>query len=109
MTNGADSGSVNPELAPPIISVSSSLTILMNCCPGVRLPCTSSPTALDLTERKKALTTLKLTSASKRAILTSFRVLLTFSSVKRPRPRTLRNEPLNLPDRVSNIGLLKSD
>ena len=54
-------------------------------------------------ELKKAFTTLKLTSASSSAILTSFRVCPTLSSVKRPRPRTLRNEPLSLSERVSNI------
>ena len=42
----------------PISSVSSSRTILMTCCAGVRLERTSSPTAFSVTFLTKSLATL---------------------------------------------------
>ncbi len=44
--------------ADPMMAVSSSFTILMNCCTGVRLSSTSEPKARSLTLSTNCLTTL---------------------------------------------------
>ena len=72
---------------PPMREVSSSLTILTIIWAGVRDSITSWPTARSVTEATKLLTTLKLTSASRRAILISFMASFTSASERRPLPR----------------------
>ena len=88
----------------PRSSQSSSWTILMTCCPGVRLSRTSLPTALALMFPTKSLTTLKLTSASRRASRISFNARSTSSSFKRPLPFSFLNIDSNFSVRDSNMG-----
>ena len=45
------------SLAPPMRSFSSSLTILMTCCDGVRLSSTLAPVAFSVTRAMKSRTT----------------------------------------------------
>ena len=73
----------------PIRFVNSSFTILTTCCPGVRLSITSIPMALSLTVLIKSLTTLKLTSASNKASLTSLIATSTSFSESLPLPFNL--------------------
>ena len=88
----------------------SSLTILMTMCPGFRPLRTSSPTALSLTDLTNDLTTLKLTSASRSALLTSFIASLTSSSVSTPLLLSFLNTFCSLSDKLSNaIDILPSD
>ena len=61
--------------APPINSVSSSLTALTTVWPGLSASETSSPASRSFSDAVKSLTTLKLTSASSRARRTSRRAL----------------------------------
>ena len=77
---------VRRATAPPIISVSSSLTILMTCCDGVRLSSTSSPTQRSVTFLTKSFATRKLTSASSSAMRTSRIATFTSASLSFPRP-----------------------
>ena len=70
--------------SPPNSLVISSLTILMNCCPGVSDFKTSSPMARSLTAFVNCLTTLKLTSASKSASLISRLAALMSASLSLP-------------------------
>ena len=67
-------------------AVSSSSTILMTVCPGVRLLSTSWPTARSRTSATKSLTTLKLTSASSSARRISRMAASTSASESRPLP-----------------------
>ena len=67
----------------PMRAVSSSLTILMTICAGERLSSTSAPVARSVTLRTKSLTTLKFTSASSSASLTSRMASFTSASVSR--------------------------
>src|SRR5213080_962789 len=64
---------------------------------------TSWPAAFSITRSVKSLTTLKLTSASRRAVRTSRMASRTFSSEMRPRPARPRKTPLNLSVRAVNI------
>ena len=68
----------------PISLTSSSFTILMTICPGFSPFMTSCPTACSCTDLINCFTTLKLTSASRSAILTSFSAVLTSAAVRRP-------------------------
>ena len=86
----------------PIRLVSSSLTIFITIWPGVKLLRTSCPIALSVTVLMNCFTTLKLTSASSKAILTSLRAALTSSSVSLPLPRKPLNMFCNLSDKLSN-------
>ena len=86
----------------PMRAVSSSLTILMTICAGERLSSTSAPVARSVTLRTKSLTTLKFTSASSSASLTSRMASFTSASVSRPLPRRRLNASVSLSDRDSN-------
>src|SRR5262245_39335109 len=88
---------------PPSNSTSSSRTTLTTCCPGVRDLRTSWPTAFSRTRSTKPLTTLKLTSASRRARRTSRRASTTFSSVRRPYPLTRSKMLVRRVVRLSNM------
>ena len=70
------------------------------------LSVTSLPIALTLTLSVKSLTTLKLTSASRSAILISLRAETISSSLRSPRPFSFLNIPSNFSDNASNIGHL---
>ena len=91
---------------PPMSSVSSSLTILMTTCDGVSDSMTSCPIALSVTRLTKSFTTLKFTSASKRAIRTSFMAALTSSSVSLPCPLSFLNVSCSLSAKPSKINLI---
>ncbi len=73
----------------PSNSINSSWTILMTCCPGVRLSRTSCPTARSDIFVIKSLTTLKFTSASNNASFISRIISLMSFSVTLPLPRNL--------------------
>src|SRR3954454_5883552 len=75
-------------VSPPRVFTSSWWTALMTCCAGLRASLSCSPTRSSWTRAMKPLTTLKLTSASRRARRISRRTSSTSSSVSRPlRPR----------------------
>ena len=86
----------------PISAISSSFTILITICPGFKPFMTSAPTALSSTVLINCFTTLKLTSASKSAILTSFRAAFTSSSVRRPLLRRFLNTFCSFSVKLSN-------
>src|ERR1700722_10691574 len=87
----------------PRTLISSSWMIPMTCCEGEREERTSCPMARVLTLSMSCLTTLKLTSASRRATRTSRRAVSMFSSVRRPSPRRFLKTRCSLSDRLSNI------
>src|SRR5438552_1328292 len=58
------------------------------CSLGSRERRTAWPRAFSVTSLMKLLTTVKLTSASRRALRTSCKPSRTFASVSRPRPRS---------------------
>src|SRR5262245_52276222 len=89
---------------PPSISTISSYMILTTCCPGERCRKTSWPTALLLTRSMNSLTTLKLTSASSRAMRISRIARSRCSGDKRLSPRKSFRTFLSLSDNASNIG-----
>ena len=93
--------SLSSVVSDPISAVISSLTILMTICPGLSPLRTSSPTALSCTEETNCLTTLKFTSASSKAILTSLSAAFTSSSERRPLPLKFLNTFCNLSVRLS--------
>ena len=86
----------------PMSFTSSSFTIFITICPGVRLVRTSCPTARSCTELMNCFTTLKLTSASRSAIFTSFSAVFTSASVKRPLPLKFLKTFCNLSAKLSN-------
>jgi len=92
----------------PISSVICSLTILITCCPGVRLSSTSWPIALSVTLLIKSLTTLKLTSASKRAIFTSLMASFTSFSFNLPAPLSFFRVCCSLSAKPSNAKCITS-
>src|SRR4051812_37997890 len=102
MTVGGRGEKVMPAEAPPIRAVSSSLTILTTCWPGLSWPSTPAPRERSLTVAVNCLTTLKLTSASSSARRISRMALLTSSSVSAPRWRTPARVPWSFSDRESN-------
>ena len=69
----------------PISAMSSSLTILITCCAGLKLFKISCPTAFSLTFAMKSFATERLTSASKSAMRTSRIAVFISSSVNLPR------------------------
>ena len=89
----------------PMIFTSSSWTIFITCCPGVKLSITSEPKDLSLTLFIKPLTTLKLTSASRSDILTSFIAKSISFSVNLPLPLSFCNAFWSLSDKFSNIAI----
>ncbi len=93
-----------PVRAPPSSSTSSPWTILTTCWPGVRLWRSSCPTAFSRTRSTKDRTTLKLTSASRRAMRTSRSASWMFFSVRRPAPRRRSKIASRRCVRASNIG-----
>ena len=93
---------VSSVVSEPMRAIISSLTILITICPGFKPFSTSTPTALASTAFTNCFTTLKLTSASNRAILTSFNAALTSSSVKRPLLLKFLNTFCNLSVKLSN-------
>ena len=85
ITVGGRGENVIPADWPPISDVSSSLTILTTCWPGLSCLVISIPSARSLTALVNCLTTLKLTSASSSASRISRMALLMSSSVSAPR------------------------
>ena len=83
----------------------SSFTILITICPGLSPLITSWPIARSCTSFTNFLTTLKLTSASSRAILTSRSAVLTSSSVSLPLLRRFLNTFCSFSERLSNAIL----
>lgn len=92
----------------PIRAVSSSFTILITCCAGVKLSITSLPIALSFTLLINCFTTLKFTSDSKSASLTSLIARSTSFSDNFPLPLNLFNAPWSFSDKFSNIILVTS-
>ena len=86
----------------PIRATISSLTILITIWPGFKPFMTSLPIARSSTAFTNCLTTLKFTSASRSASLTSFNAVLTSSSVRRPLPRRFLKTFCNLSVKLSN-------
>ena len=91
-------------VTPPSVLTSSSCTILMTCCAGLRLFCTSAPFARSLTRAMNCLTTLTLTSASSSARRISRATSSTSFSLSRPRLRRRVKMPSKRSERASNIG-----
>ena len=86
----------------PIRFTSSSFTILITIWPGFSPFITSWPIARSWTAFINCFTTLKLTSASRRASFTSFSAVLTSASVSLPLPRRFLNIFCSLSDKLSN-------
>ena len=103
MTVGGRGENVSPADAPPISAVSSSLTILTTCWPGLSCLETSTPRQRSFTVAVNCLTTLKLTSASSSARRISRIAALMSSSVSAPRWRTVESVPWSFSARESNI------
>ena len=87
----------------PIKLISSSWTIFTICWPGVILLSTCCPRAFPSTDFIKSLTTLKFTSASRRAKRTSFRPSWIFFSVSFPALLSFENTDSSLFVKFSNI------
>ena len=85
----------------PIRAVISSFTILITIWPGFKPFITSAPIARSSTAFTNLFTTLKFTSASSSAILTSFKAIFTSSSVRRPLPRNFLNTFCSLSVKLS--------
>ena len=103
ITVGGRGEKLSPAEAPPISEVSSSLTILTTCWPGLSWRWTSIPSARSLTVLVNCLTTLKLTSASSSARRISRIAREMSSSVRAPRWRTPASVPWSFSERESNI------
>ena len=101
-TVGGRGEKVSPAEEPPISLVSSSLTILTTCWPGLSCLLTSTPRQRSFTVAVNCLTTLKLTSASSRARRISRIARLMSSSVSAPRWRTPASVPCSFSDSESN-------
>src|SRR5688500_16993864 len=104
ITVGGRGENVRPAAWPPISAVSSSLTILTTCWPGLSWRCTSTPSARSRTLAVNCLTTLKLTSASSSARRISRIAALMSSSVSAPRLRTPDSVPWSFSARESNTA-----
>ncbi len=105
ITVGGCLANCSRRVSPPRTPTSSSCTILMTCCAGLRALCTSEPRARSLTELMKARTTGSATSASSRASRISRAVASMSASVSRPLPRSLVKIPLSRSLSVSNTAL----
>src|SRR3990172_2612349 len=102
-TDGGVAAAVRrPSPAPSRFS-SSSWTILMTCCPGVRLSRTSLPTARSRTAATKSRATRRFTSASRRTMRTWRSASSTSRSVRRPRPVIFWKTPFSFSVSDSNI------
>ena len=95
----------NGACSSPSSLISSSLTILITCCPGVRLPSTSAPSERALTALTNSFTTARLTSASIKARRTSRIASSRSFSVSRPRFPRRWNSPCNRSLKLSNIDV----
>src|SRR6185437_7005812 len=102
-TCGGCTLSAKPCCGSPSRPTSSRCRMPMKACPGVRLVDTSAPSALVLTLSMKLLTTGRATSASISAMRTSRSVSATFSSVTRPRPRSVCTVRFSRSVNLSNI------
>ena len=102
ITVGGRGENARPAEAPPISVVSSSLTILTTCWPGLSCFWTSAPRQRSLTAVVNCLTTLKLTSASSSARRISRIARVMSSSVSAPRPRTPERVSWSFSERESN-------
>src|ERR1035441_3273194 len=89
------------------MAVSSSLTILMTCWPGLKLWDSSRPTHLARTAWVNPRTTPSSTSASRRAVRISRNTSSTSSGLSRPRLRRRLRIPSNRSVRLSNMGALR--
>ena len=89
----------------PMSLTISSFTILITICPGFSPFITSEPIARSCTALVNCFTTLKLTSASSRAIFTSFSAAFTSSSVSLPLLRRFLNTFWSFCERLSNAIL----
>ena len=105
ITAGGCVFSASGTLASPIKATNSSLTILTNTWPGVRLLMTSSPCAASRTRLIKLFTTGKATSASSKAMRTSRSVSLILSSLRRPWPRIFLMVRPSRSVNTSSIGI----
>ena len=103
MIVGGRGENVSPADAPPISAVSSSLTILTTCWPGLSCLETSTPRHRSFTVAVNCLTTLKFTSASSSARRISRMAALMSASVSAPRWRTVESVPWSFSARESNI------
>ena len=83
--------------------MSSSWTILMTCCAGLRLFCTSAPFARSFKRPMSVLTTRTLTSASRSASRISRATASTSASVSFPRLRSREKIPSKRSERASNM------
>ena len=95
---------VSLPVVPPRVWTSSSLTILMTCCAGLRLFATSAPWARSLTRRMKLRATRTLTSASSSATRSSRQTSSISLSVSFPRLRSLWKMPSKRSASVSNMA-----
>src|SRR5262245_37689867 len=78
-------------VSPPSVVTSSSWTILMTCCAGLRLFATSAPRARSLTRLMNDFTTVTFTSASSSATRISLASSSMSLSLSGPRPRRRSN------------------
>ena len=92
-----------PTVSPPINSVNSSLTNFTINCPGFNVVNTSCPKAFCCTLLVKSLAILKLTSASNKALRTSFSVSATLTSVIFPCPLSVCNALSNFSLKLLNM------
>ncbi len=104
ITVGGTLANRSRRASPPRISTSSSLTILMTCCAGLRASETSAPDARSLTRAMNCRTTGSATSASSSAILIS-RVVASMSAAdSRPCPRRDEKTLFSRSESVSNTS-----
>src|SRR5258708_24575247 len=87
----------------PRIRGSSSRTMAIICWVGEREASTSAPIAFSLTASISCLTTLKLTSASRRATRISHRAVSMFAAESLPSPRRFLKTRCSLSDKLSNM------
>ena len=91
------------EASLPIKAVNSSCTILTINCPGLMALITFAPMAFSLILSVNSLAILKLTSASNKAFLISFKVLATFKSLILACPFRCLNADSNFSLKLLNI------
>ncbi len=104
ITAGGCAARSRPTFASPMSAASSRCTTPTSACPGVRLPTTSSPSALARTESMKCFTTGSATSASSSATRTSRSASWMLASVRRASPRICLTILVSRPVRLSSIG-----
>src|SRR5712675_1624866 len=106
ITSGGCTFRLKPAPPPPSTATSSRCRMPIRACPGFRLALTSVPSARSLTASIKRFTTGSATSASSSAMRTSRSVAAIFSSVSRPRPRSVAMAALKRALSWSNIRQL---